>query len=131
MRCEWRARVWEAERHARGGSRRRVATWQALDYCHGEPVAGFKVFHRDLKPDNIGLTVDGRMVLFDFGLSKLWKSSCPQDDNEVRKLTGQTGSTRYMSPEVTLDRPYNDKAEVCICRRATEPLRVLRPGIFL
>ena len=43
----------------------------------------------------------------------LWSAS---DDGRVddapRKLTGETGSLRYMAPEVALSRPYNYKAEV-------------------
>ena len=33
-------------------------------------------------------------------------------DPEVFKLTGQTGSYRYMAPEVAKERPYNKTADV-------------------
>mmetsp|Transcript_78542 Transcript_78542/g.235439 ORF Transcript_78542/g.235439 Transcript_78542/m.235439 type:complete len:145 (-) Transcript_78542:89-523(-) len=33
-------------------------------------------------------------------------------DAEPRNLTGQTGSTRYMSPEVALSQPYGAEADV-------------------
>jgi serine/threonine protein kinase len=34
------------------------------------------------------------------------------DGNETRQLTGNTGSLRYMAPEVALAKPYSHKAEV-------------------
>lgn len=43
---------------------------------------------------------DGRLVLFDFGLAKLWKIDPDHPTLSARKLTGQTGSARYMAPEV-------------------------------
>jgi serine/threonine protein kinase len=30
--------------------------------------------HRDLKPKNLGLMADGRLVVFDFGVAKLVRS---------------------------------------------------------
>lgn len=91
---------------------------QALRYCHDEAVPGFRLMHRDLKPDNIGFLDDGRLVLFDFGLgpgvpsnsepafkpfdrttlgalaATLWKMQPGEPRHAVRKLTGQTGSAR-------------------------------------
>ena len=32
--------------------------------------------------------------------------------NGLYKLTGDTGSTRYMAPEVGLEKPYNEKVDV-------------------
>ena len=68
------------------------------------------MLHRDIKPNNIGFLPNGRLVLFDFGLAKLWKIDA--DDTQTRRLTGQTGSLRYMAPEVATSQPYNHKAEV-------------------
>eukprot|EP00908_Phaeocystis_cordata_P000897 Transcript_10977.p1 GENE.Transcript_10977~~Transcript_10977.p1 ORF type:complete len:366 (-),score=55.70 Transcript_10977:558-1655(-) len=91
---------------------------EALRYCHDEAVPGFRLMHRDLKPDNIGFLDDGRLVLFDFGLgpgvpsnsepafkpfdrttlgalaATLWKMQPGEPRHAVRKLTGQTGSAR-------------------------------------
>jgi len=86
---------------------------EALDYCHRCCFPGCRVLHRDLKPNNIGFLEDGRLALFDFGLAKLWRIS-PTDraGTESRPLTGNTGSLRYMAPEVALSKPYSHRAEV-------------------
>lgn len=84
----------------------------AMHYCHHAYYEGCRVLHRDLKPNNIGFMPDGRLVLFDFGLAKLWRISEGDDGTEARQLTGNTGSLRYMAPEVALSRPYSHKAEI-------------------
>jgi serine/threonine protein kinase len=61
------------------------------------------------------LRSDDTLVLFDFGLASRWAldgTESSADSLETRPLTGQTGSTRYMAPEVALSKPYNGKAEV-------------------
>jgi len=83
---------------------------EALHYCHSEAMEGTRILHRDIKPSNIGFLANGRLVLFDFGLARLWDIEA--DDTETRQLTGQTGSLRYMAPEVALSQPYNHRAEV-------------------
>mmetsp|Transcript_10720 Transcript_10720/g.27510 ORF Transcript_10720/g.27510 Transcript_10720/m.27510 type:complete len:391 (-) Transcript_10720:223-1395(-) len=89
----------------------------ALRHLHEEEaLPGHRVLHRDLKPDNVGFLADSRqtLVLLDFGLAKRWElgSAGEGEDDEPRQLTGQTGSTRYMAPEVALSQPYSGKAEV-------------------
>jgi len=49
--------------------------------------------------------------IFDFGLAKEYDPS-KADKNGCYKLTGDTGSTRYMAPEVGLEKPYNEKVDV-------------------
>ena len=86
---------------------------RALAFCHDSAFLGFRVLHRDVKPANIGF-VRNRLVLFDFGLATLWRLRGDADnDDKPRALTGQTGSLRYMAPEVTkMDTLYSHKAEV-------------------
>jgi len=83
----------------------------AMKYCHGDAIEGCSVMHRDLKPDNIGFTLNGTVKLIDFGLSKILRNSSP-DSDEMYEMTGETGSLRYMAPEVADARPYNHKADV-------------------
>lgn len=91
-------------RHAR-------ALADALDYCHRGAIPGCTVLHRDLKPDNIGFTLDGTIKIIDFGLARILENSSPMSD-EVYQMSGETGSLRYMAPEVAESRPYNHKADV-------------------
>lgn len=64
------------------------------------------------KPENIGFDVRGDVKLFDFGLAKEICSDTPRMSNGTYKLTGQTGSPRYMAPEVANELPYNEKCDV-------------------
>lgn len=50
--------------------------------------------------------------LFDFGLAKRWKTAELAADQHNYHLTGQTGSLRYMAPEVAMEQPYNESCDV-------------------
>jgi len=84
---------------------------RALQYCHDDAFPGYRILHRDVKPNNIGFLATGELVLFDFGLASLWRHGEAFDDIP-RKLTGECGSMRYMAPEVANSQNYNHKAEV-------------------
>jgi len=75
---------------------------------HNEPNV---IIHRDLKPRNVLLVNSSadHLKVGDFGLSKLIKASHAHD---VYKLTGETGSYRYMAPEVFKHRKYDKKVDV-------------------
>jgi serine/threonine protein kinase len=74
---------------------------RAMEFVHGN-----KIIYRDLKPQNIGFDVAGTIRLFDFGLARI------HEDGGERKLTGCTGSARYMAPEVARSQPYSFPADV-------------------
>jgi len=77
----------------------------AIEYLHSQDI-----IYRDLKPENIGIDESGQVKIFDFGLAK---RLLPDDKNAagLYRLTGNTGSLRYMAPEVALNQSYNLKAD--------------------
>lgn len=74
---------------------------EGLKYLHAH-----NVIHRDIKPANILLGDDFEPMLTDFGFSRFFD----RDSKEI--LTGETGSYRYMAPEVTRHSHYTEKADV-------------------
>lgn len=77
----------------------------AIQYLHSQSIV-----YRDLKPDNVGFNDQGDVKIFDFGLAKCLH---PDDkmDNDLYNLTGNTGSLRYMAPEVALGKPYDHRVD--------------------
>jgi serine/threonine protein kinase len=66
------------------------------------------------KPDNVGFSAEGAVKLFDFGLAKKLLEVDKVGtgmESDLYLLTGNTGSLRYMAPEVALGRPYNNKVD--------------------
>jgi serine/threonine protein kinase len=59
---------------------------------------------------HLGFALDGTVKLFDFGLARIVENASVS--NEVYQMSGETGSLRYMAPEVADCHPYNQKADV-------------------
>ncbi|KAM7487462.1 hypothetical protein LguiB_024946 [Lonicera macranthoides] len=81
---------------------------RGMAYLHNEPNV---IVHRDLKPRNVLLvnTNADHLKVGDFGLSKLVRV---KNSHDVYKMTGETGSYRYMAPEVFKHRKYDKKVDV-------------------
>lgn len=78
----------------------------ALAYAHGKGI-----LHRDLKPENILLDEQERVVLIDFGLSKI---TDPQA-LEVQKLTKTgdlIGTANYLSPEMCSGNKIDSRTDI-------------------
>ncbi|KAG6494198.1 hypothetical protein ZIOFF_049217 [Zingiber officinale] len=81
---------------------------RGMAYLHNEPNV---IIHRDLKPRNVLLVNSNadHLKVGDFGLSKLIRV---EHSHDVYKMTGETGSYRYMAPEVFKHRKYDKKVDV-------------------
>jgi len=86
-----------ADRIGREGAlpEQQVLAWagqllDALAYCHAQGV-----LHRDVKPQNVVITPEGKAVLVDFGLVKLWDPNDPRTRTAMRGM----GTPEYAPPE--------------------------------
>ncbi|GMH31173.1 hypothetical protein Nepgr_033016 [Nepenthes gracilis] len=81
---------------------------RGVAYLHNEPNV---IVHRDLKPRNVLLVNSSadHLKVGDFGLSKLIRV---KNAHDVYKMTGETGSYRYMAPEVFKHQKYDKKVDV-------------------
>jgi len=71
-----------------------------MRYLHSKMLT-----HRDLKSPNILLDGAGRLAISDFGLSRYFEAA-------KSEFTAETGSYRWMAPEVTRHEPYDEKCDV-------------------
>lgn len=113
----------QAQRVAKIG----VPVARAMAFLHSK-----KVIYRDLKPKNIGFHAQtGQVQLFDFGLAREHTG----EDGD-RRLTGFTGTQRYMAPEVMSYSFYSTPADVysyavvlwelCTLRKPYENIRNMK-----
>jgi serine/threonine protein kinase len=69
------------------------------------------IIHRDLKPANLLIDHSGVLKVADFGLAKV-RPDPKKGEEDTFLMTGETGSYRFMAPEVYKHQPYTEAVDV-------------------
>ncbi|CAL8989466.1 unnamed protein product [Prunus brigantina] len=83
----------------------KLAVKQALDVARGMAyVHALGLIHRDLKSDNLLIFSDKSIKIADFGVARI--------EVQTEGMTPETGTYRWMAPEMIQHRPYTQKVDV-------------------
>ncbi|KAL0713707.1 hypothetical protein Bca4012_020685 [Brassica carinata] len=72
---------------------------RGMEYIHSK-----RIVHRDLKPENVLIDKDFNLKIADFGIA------CDEEDCDM--LGAETGTYRWMAPEVLRRKPHGGKSDV-------------------
>jgi hypothetical protein len=95
---------------------------RALQHIHAQGIV-----HREIKPENIYLAEQGRLVLAEFGIAKAFKDPAKLGKTAVREDTVLLGSPSYMAPEQIADEPATPLSDLFSCGATLYALASGRP----
>ena len=103
---------------------RQVARWvadvaDALHYAHSQGIV-----HRDIKPDNLMLSRDGRIMVADFGLAK------SEEEQSITTSGSLIGTLRFLSPEQAMGKriPIDHRTDIYSLGATMYELLTFRPA---